>query len=65
MGAVFFAAIVFAGFLAALRAAGLVPAAFFFAGVDTLSRFLVDLFRETDFVANLDETTFRLGVLRL
>jgi hypothetical protein len=31
-GAVFFAAIVFAGFLAALRAAGLVPAAFFFAG---------------------------------
>jgi len=32
MGAVFFAAIVFAGFLAALRAAGFVPAAFFFAG---------------------------------
>jgi hypothetical protein len=30
MGAVFFAAIVFAGFLAALRAAGFVPAAFFF-----------------------------------
>ncbi|MCC7080675.1 MAG: hypothetical protein IT530_08395 [Burkholderiales bacterium] len=29
-GTVFFAAIVFAGFLAALRAAGLVPAAFFF-----------------------------------
>ena len=35
MGAVFFAAIVFAGFLAALRAAGFVPAAFFFAAFDT------------------------------
>ncbi|MGH8664631.1 MAG: hypothetical protein ACREUX_10220 [Burkholderiales bacterium] len=33
-GAVFFAAIVFAGFLAALRAAGFVPAAFFFAAPD-------------------------------
>ena len=32
VGAVFFAAIVFAGFLAALRAAGFLPAAFFFAG---------------------------------
>ncbi len=32
LGTDFFAAIVFAGFLAALRAAGLVPAAFFFAG---------------------------------
>jgi hypothetical protein len=41
-GAVFFAAIVFAGFLAALRAAGLVPAAFFFAAP---ARFAVALVR--------------------
>jgi hypothetical protein len=70
MGAVFFAAIVFAGFLAALRAAGFVPAAFFFA--ETNRRFSFVEARDPDFTdatrlidavpANFSGGRFRAGV---
>jgi hypothetical protein len=70
MGAVFFAAIVFAGFLAALRAAGFVPAAFFFA--ETNRRFSFVEARDPDFAdatrlidavpANFSGGRFRAGV---
>ncbi len=46
MGAVFFAAIVFAGFLAALRAAGFSPAAFFFSATGRRIVFVAALARD-------------------
>lgn len=65
MGAVFFAAIVFAGFLAALRAAGFVPAAFFLAGFAATTRCLVAVFREPDFDAALAGPRRRLAAADL